>query len=214
MSGLITCPSCGSLGPDNARFCPGCGLPVAPKPPEAPATSAPVLSWRAHPTGEVSYTERYAGTAYAPPEPEPAFGVTPAAVRLYRRRVRIRRLGIALACLTWLPQAIGTIFLNLYVLRTGSLFGLPMRQLLGPLIFVDIAWGLVYLWIGLKILLEPGPKSVGCTGVMTFLVGWLFVLPTAFMTGSSPWGAIWVGVLGAAAIVIGFIELAAAWLMD
>lgn len=37
------------------------------------------------------------------------------------------------------------------------------------------------------------------------------------MTGHdepTPWGSLWLGVAGVAAIVVGFIELAAAWLMD
>jgi hypothetical protein len=197
----VVCPRCGSPVGVDASACMRCGAVLAPGMTPTGGGGAP--------REQMSYTQKYAGTAYgrplAPPTPVPA-------ARPERRpMLRPLRIGVTVVGLFYLLPAVFVMVGALMILsgRSGIVGGQVLPEdLVAPLrpgaLFAFVQQ-LIWALIGLKLVLAPGRLSLGCAG-LGGLIGLLAFGMLALQTNGGP--ALLTGLLAVEAIVYAFVTVA------
>ncbi len=169
------------------------------------------------PHEELSYSERYAGTAYGQPIAPPIV-VKAKPQRQGRSRFGCFGIALILVGLYWLiPGVLGFIStLNLWT--SGKLFdqALPAgaERALGTALVISLIVSVVYILIGLKILIRPGRYSLGCTGVLAF-VGVIIVGLGVSRIQDPPTGVlIAFGIYVAISVIFTLVAITAAQVVD
>ena len=115
-----------------------------------------------------SYSEKYRGTQWGQQAPAPA-PPTPTG----RRRPRAFAIFLLISALVWLvPRVIGLgadVALGLNHSLLGSSLPQELEASLGTIILGSALVQIIWILVGLKLLLSPGGRTLGCTGLLWLL---------------------------------------------
>ncbi len=115
-----------------------------------------------------SYSEKYRGTQWEQQAPAP-----PPPMPTGRRRPRVFAIFLLISALVWLVPGVIGLAADVALANDRSLLGysLPheLESSLGTIILGSALVQIVWILVGLKLLLSPGGRTLGCTGVLWLL---------------------------------------------
>ncbi len=158
-----------------------------------------------------SYSEKYRGSQWsqptaAPPPPEPA------------RRRRPRLLGIFLlgSALLWLVPGLLGLGADIALGLNHSLLGysLPpeLGSSLGPIIAGSALVQIIWILVGLRLLVAPGGRTLGCSGLLWLVAATSLLLAVVNDPNQPPTTLVFLAALVAFSGVMGVVSvLVAQW---